>query len=191
MKLEFTTRCSSDVQVWIGRLADFVFVLCIHCIDRLVQVIGSTQFLSSTFLLSRNFNKMESIDDYQKRKEERIEKLFGSNKKLDRLARPKVSLCFVLFFFFCCSQVAAAAWYPQWNWFFKKNSTYTQPVFLFYWILLYTTGVAVCFVVHVLSFNEIYNFLFSDSFDCETYHQTKARFYVTKAKISPSFQVFN
>ena len=36
---------------------------------------------------------MESIDDYQKRKEERIEKLFGSNKKqerLNRLAKPKV-----------------------------------------------------------------------------------------------------
>ena len=36
---------------------------------------------------------MESIDDYQKRKEERIEKLFGSNKKqaqINRLAKPKV-----------------------------------------------------------------------------------------------------
>ena len=36
---------------------------------------------------------MESIDDYQKRKEERIEKLFGSSKKqsqINRLAKPKV-----------------------------------------------------------------------------------------------------
>ncbi|XP_076817652.1 nucleolar and spindle-associated protein 1-like isoform X2 [Clavelina lepadiformis] len=40
----------------------------------------------------KNFNKMESIDDYQRRKEERAAKLFGSNQKrqmISRLAQPK------------------------------------------------------------------------------------------------------